>query len=873
MSRPVLIALDSGTSVVKAVAFTADGAILAARSRPNAYAILPGGGAEQDMRRSWDDACAVLRDIAETLATQQPDAELAALAITGQGDGTWLIDAEGEPVGDGWLWLDARAAAIVEELKASGAATAAFAITGTGLAACQQGPQLLWMQRHRPEALARAATAMHPKDYLYFRATGLRRTSPCEGCFSFGDFRTRCYRDEVLHALGLAAQRRLLPPMQDGTLGAAPLTEAAARQTGLPSGLPVVLCYLDVLCTALGAGLYGTGDDVGVSIVGSTGMHMRLVPDVADVAPSPAMTGYCMPFPVPGHTIQSQTNMAATLNIDWLADIVADAAALVGGSAAREDILARLGEMALRGRAGAALFHPFISSAGERGPFTDVDRAGVLHRAGYACPPAGTCAGGVRGSGSGGARLLRRDRRCAGRYPRHRRRRTLAGDPPHPRRLPRSSGARHVAAGGWRRGGRDDRRGLRRPASRHGVLRAHLRDAATGAADRAGGGACRALRCALSDLSRRLCRASVGVATPARGAGDARCPLTARGARSPSSATTSCCRRCSRRRSAPPAATGSRLRTMRLPWPDAPMEHGYARPGFAGLKEYQGDPDAIVRFVADAQVLVTQLAPLSAGMLEQLPALRLVAVSRGGPVNIDMAAARARGVRVVNTPGRNASAVAEFTIGAILAETRLIRAGHESLRAGEWRGDFYRADRTGRELSELTVGVVGYGQIGTRVVRLLKAFGCRILVADPYVQLSGADRADGVAHVHLDALLAQSDVVTLHARVTEETTGFIGGAQFAAMRKGAFFVNTARGPMVDYDALYDALASGHLGGAMLETFAIEPVPPDWPLLRLPNVTLTPHIAGASVKTVTIAAAAAAEEVRRYVAGEPPLNPC
>ncbi len=303
------------------------------------------------------------------------------------------------------------------------------------------------------------------------------------------------------------------------------------------------------------------------------------------------------------------------------------------------------------------------------------------------------------------------------------------------------------------------------------------------------------------------------------------------------------------------------------------MEHGYARPGFAGLKEYQGDPDAIVEFVAGAEVLVTQLAPLSAAMLERLPALKLVAVSRGGPVNIDMAAARARGVRVVNTPGRNAGAVAEFTIGAILAETRLIRAGHELLRAGEWRGDFYRADRTGRELSEMTVGVIGYGQIGRRVVRLLKAFGCRIMVADPYVQLSAADRADGVALVRLDTLLAQSDVVTLHARVTPETAGFIGRAQFAAMRPGAVFVNTARGPMVDYDALYDALVSHRLGGAMLETFAVEPVPPDWPLLRLPNVTLTPHIAGASVKTVTVATAAAAEEVRRHIAGEPPLNPC
>lgn len=315
------------------------------------------------------------------------------------------------------------------------------------------------------------------------------------------------------------------------------------------------------------------------------------------------------------------------------------------------------------------------------------------------------------------------------------------------------------------------------------------------------------------------------------------------------------------------------MRSMTMPWPDEPMEHGYARAGMDGLKEYQGDPKEIVAFLGDAEVMVTQLAPLSSAMMDQLPDLKLVAVSRGGPVNIDMAAARAHGIRVCNTPGRNAGAVAEFAIGAMLAETRLIRAGHEALRAGEWRGDLYRADRTGRELSEMTVGVIGYGQIGARVVKLLKAFGCKILVADPYVQLSATDRADGVEHVQLSDILARADVITLHARVTPETTGFIGREQFAAMKPGAIFINTARGPMVDYDALYEALASGHLGGAMLETFAVEPVPPDWPLLRLANVTITPHIAGASVKTITIAAEGAAEEVRRFIEREPPLNPC
>jgi D-3-phosphoglycerate dehydrogenase len=159
------------------------------------------------------------------------------------------------------------------------------------------------------------------------------------------------------------------------------------------------------------------------------------------------------------------------------------------------------------------------------------------------------------------------------------------------------------------------------------------------------------------------------------------------------------------------------------------------------------------------------------------------------------------------------------------------------------------------------------------VVKLLKPFGCRILVADPYVQISASDRNDGVEQVSLEKLLAESDVVSLHARVTPETTHMINRDTLAKMKKGATLINTARGPLVDYDALYEALTNGHLRGAMLETFGIEPVPPDWPLLQLPNVTLTPHIAGASVRTITYAANTAAEEVRRYLAGEPPVHRC
>ena len=315
------------------------------------------------------------------------------------------------------------------------------------------------------------------------------------------------------------------------------------------------------------------------------------------------------------------------------------------------------------------------------------------------------------------------------------------------------------------------------------------------------------------------------------------------------------------------------IRTRKDDWPDTPMEHGYQGGQLKGLKEYFGTPDDVVEFVADAEILVTHLAPMSREMLQRLPDLKLIAVSRGGPVNIDMRAAHEHGVLVVNTPGRNASAVAEFTLGAILAETRKIRVGHEALRRGEWRGDLYRADMTGRELNEMTVGVIGYGNIGTRVVQLLLAFGCKVLVNDPYVQLPVSVVEQGVELVSLDRVLTESDVLTLHPRVSEETRHMINAETLAKMKPDALLVNTARGPLCDYDALYEALHTGRLAGAMLETFSVEPVPAEWPLLQLPNVTLTPHIAGASVRTVTYAAEQAAGEVRRYLAGEAPLNPC
>ena len=376
MTKDLIIGIDAGTSVIKAVAFDLAGRQVAVASKPNAYEERPGGAVEQDMARTWDDAALVLRLLAEEL----PDLarRTAALAVTGQGDGTWLIDAVGEPVAPAWLWLDSRAASIVERLDGEGVRRRIFPFTGCGLNACQQNVHLLWLKAHRPEVLARAATAFHCKDWLYLQLTGERVTDRSEGTFTFGDFRRREYSDEVLAALGLEAERRLLPPMLDGSTTTHPLTPDAALATGLRAGTPVSLGFLDVVCAALGGGIYDHERRVGFSITGSTGMHMRFFPDQASVKLAPEPTGYTMPFPVPGTVLQMQSNMAATLNIDWLTDRVVEAAALFGTPPERMAALLALDARVLDGRPGAALYHPYISEAGERGPFVATTARAML---------------------------------------------------------------------------------------------------------------------------------------------------------------------------------------------------------------------------------------------------------------------------------------------------------------------------------------------------------------------------------------------------------------------------------------------------------------------------------------------------------------
>lgn len=366
MSKDILIGIDAGTSVIKAVAFDLSGTQRGSATRRNSYTTLPNGGVEQDMQRTWDDTAAVLRDLGEALPGLKTRA--VGIGVTGQGDGTWLIDGAGAPVHDGWLWLDARAAEQTMQIETGSGIDTIYQATGTGVNVCQMRSHLRWMQDHAPDLLARAATAFHCKDWLHFKLTGIRATDPTEGVFTFGDFRTRAYSEDVLEALDLARQRHLLPPILDGAAQTHPLSAEAATATGLPEGLPVSLGYVDIACTGIGAGLCDPQARAGVSILGSTGAHLRYAEDVDAVTLNPDRTGYTLAMPG-GALAQFQTNMAATLNIDWVLGLAVEMLGSQGVTRTAEALMRDLDAQVLAAPPGAAMYHPYISAAGERGPF------------------------------------------------------------------------------------------------------------------------------------------------------------------------------------------------------------------------------------------------------------------------------------------------------------------------------------------------------------------------------------------------------------------------------------------------------------------------------------------------------------------------
>lgn len=290
-------------------------------------------------------------------------------------------------------------------------------------------------------------------------------------------------------------------------------------------------------------------------------------------------------------------------------------------------------------------------------------------------------------------------------------------------------------------------------------------------------------------------------------------------------------------------------------WPDEPFR------AVDGVREAAGDPAEIVGRCGDVTAIVTHLGPITAAVFDAAPALEVVGITRGGPVNVDLAAASAHGVPVIYLPGRNLGAVSEFVIGLMIALCRNVGVSSRELAAGRWDARYFRNDLTGPELRTATVGL---GAVGARVAELLRGFGTRVLAFDPYADVDVAVRA-GAELVSLEQVLTESDIVSVHARLTDDTRAMFGATAFAAMKPGARFVNTARGELVDQSALRDSLDRGHLAGAALDVFDPEPPAPDDPLLARADVIVTPHLAGSSRQVASESVHRVVAEVAGYLA--------
>jgi D-3-phosphoglycerate dehydrogenase / 2-oxoglutarate reductase len=244
--------------------------------------------------------------------------------------------------------------------------------------------------------------------------------------------------------------------------------------------------------------------------------------------------------------------------------------------------------------------------------------------------------------------------------------------------------------------------------------------------------------------------------------------------------------------------------------------------------------------------------------------LRAIASTRGDPNNVDIAGATAAGIPVLNTPARNADAVAEMALALLLAATRHLLTADSDVRSGNVFRDGsipYQRLR-GWEIAGRTAGLVGLGAVGRALRWRLSGLGLRVIAHDPY--------SDEAEH-SLDELLGEADVISLHAPVTDDTTGMIGAEQFAAMRDGVVFLNTARAQLHDTDALVEALRNGKVAAAGLDHFVGEWLPTDHPLVGMPNVVLTPHIGGATWNTEARQAQMVADDLEALLAGNTPAH--
>lgn len=270
--------------------------------------------------------------------------------------------------------------------------------------------------------------------------------------------------------------------------------------------------------------------------------------------------------------------------------------------------------------------------------------------------------------------------------------------------------------------------------------------------------------------------------------------------------------------------------------------------------------------LAEADVLIAELDLIDVATLDASPNLKVVISCRAAPVNVDLEACKARGIQVFTTPARNADVTADLAFGLILASVRQISRSAAWMSKREWTDadTFYPyREFRGFALNGRTLGIVGGGAIGRRMAERAKGFGLSSLIYDPF--LTQEQLGDLGRLVSLDELMTLSDIITVHAPLMDSTRGLIGKKELALMKPTAFLINAGRAAIVDEDALMQVLREERIAGAGFDVFWQEPLPLDHPLFDLPNVTMTPHVAGASDDVVTEHSKISAKHLNEWVA--------
>lgn len=280
--------------------------------------------------------------------------------------------------------------------------------------------------------------------------------------------------------------------------------------------------------------------------------------------------------------------------------------------------------------------------------------------------------------------------------------------------------------------------------------------------------------------------------------------------------------------------------------------------------------EAVVAAAGEVEAILARTAKISAAVIRAAPRLKIVSRHGVGVDSVDVAECTRHGVLVTITGEANAAAVSEHAFGMLLALSNKLVQAHASVKAGEWNRERF----VGVELEGKTLGLVGLGRIGSRMARQAQGFGMEVLVYDPYIDAQKAQQA-GASLADLPALLRQADFISLHIPLTAETRHLIGRAALALMKPSAVLINTARGGLIDEEALYEALVEGQIAGAALDVFEQEPLPGHYPLAHLENVLCSPHIAGQTAEALVKMSVGAAENILKVLRGERPafiVNP-